>query len=121
MQADSAAEPVAEFEGISDFSDVVTNVVNTVGAVVRNRLESFINGGETYGVDEKIQKIINKVIALIPDQIDLGDSGLYLDGWLFKGLTAGHDELQIPLNVMIRYNETAFDSSKCYNSMKPKF
>lgn len=96
-------------------------MVNTLGAVVRNRLESFINGGETYGIDEKIESIINKVIALIPDQIKLGDSGLYLDGWLYAGITAGHDELQIPLKVMLRYDEGVFDSSKCSNNMKPKF
>ena len=29
--------------------------------------------------------------------------------------------LEVPLNVMLRYNETGFDSSSCKNSMKPKF
>ena len=51
---ESAAEPFAKFEGISDFSDVVSNTVNTLAAVVRNRLNSFINGGEQYGLDAKI-------------------------------------------------------------------
>lgn len=45
LQAESHG-PFCDFNGISDFSQVATNVVNTVAAVVRNRLESFIDGGE---------------------------------------------------------------------------
>lgn len=63
---DAAAEPFVDFDGISDFSEVVTNVVNTVAAVVRNRVESFVNGGDLYGVDSKFSEIVNKVIAMIP-------------------------------------------------------
>lgn len=63
---DSAAEPFVDFDGISDFSEVVTNVINTVAAVVRNRVDSFINGGDLYGVDSKFSEIVNKVIAMIP-------------------------------------------------------
>jgi hypothetical protein len=54
------------FDGLSDFSEVVTNVVNTVAAVVRNRVDSLINGGDLYGLDMKIQAVINKIISLIP-------------------------------------------------------
>ena len=82
MKVNSGAEPFTKFDGISDFSDVVSNVVNTVAAVLRNRLDSFINGGDTYGVDAKIEAVINKIIALIPSQFDLGSGGLYFDGWL---------------------------------------
>ena len=70
------------FDGLSDFSEVVTNVINTVAAVVRNRVDSFVNGGDLYGVDKKLQAVVNKVISLIPNQIMIGDSGLYLDGFL---------------------------------------
>jgi hypothetical protein len=83
---DSGAEPLTKFDGISDFSDVVTNVVNTLAAVVRNRLDSFINGGELYSIDAKIEAVINKIIGLIPSQFDLGGSGLYFDGWLYSNI-----------------------------------
>ena len=46
LHAKSQPSPFVDFNGISDFSLVATNVVNTVAAVVRNRLESFIEGGE---------------------------------------------------------------------------
>ena len=52
----------------------------------RNRLESFING--KYGLDEKIAQFVNKVVHKIPDQIDIGDNGLYLDGFLYENIQA---------------------------------
>lgn len=39
-------EPFTKFDGISDFSEVLSNVVNTGAAVVKNRLKSMINGGD---------------------------------------------------------------------------
>ncbi len=66
VHIESVAEPFVNFDGLSDFSEVVTNVVNTVAAVVRNRVESLVNGGDLYGVDQKLQAVINKVISLIP-------------------------------------------------------
>ena len=42
----SGVEPFAKFDGISDFSDVASNTVNTLAAVLRNRVNSFINGGD---------------------------------------------------------------------------
>ncbi len=66
MHIETAAEPLVNFDGLSDFSEVVTNAVNTVGAVVVNRFESIINGGNMYDVDRKIQAVVNAVIELIP-------------------------------------------------------
>jgi hypothetical protein len=34
---------LVSFEGINDFSEVITNVVNTFGAIFRNRLSSMMN------------------------------------------------------------------------------
>ena len=85
------AEPFCNYDGISDFSEVVTNTVNTFAAVVRNRLLSIVNGGptgeETYPeLEAKVQGLINTVLGLIPSQIDIKDTGLYLDGFLYSGI-----------------------------------
>lgn len=79
--------------------------------MIRNRLESFING--KYGLDEKIAAFINKVIHLIPDQIDIGDTGLYLDGFLFDNIQAKNKLLKIPLKTQIRYDNATYDSDGC--------
>ena len=61
---DSVAEPFAHFDGISDFSEIATNIVNTLAAVIRNRLESFING-DYPAIDSKLTKILNKILGLV--------------------------------------------------------
>ena len=70
----------------------MTNVVNTVAAVVRNRVESFINGGDEYGLDEKIQDVINAVFdyASMPWVLP-GDKGLYIDGFFYDNIQSLND------------------------------
>ena len=46
MTASSIAEPFCAIDGLSDVSDLTQNLVNNVAAVARNRINSFINGGE---------------------------------------------------------------------------
>ena len=121
MTLEAVAEPFCKFDGISDFSDVATGTVNTVAAVVRNRVASLINGGDVYGVDAKIQAIINKILALIPGTIKFGDSGLYLDGWLKENLQTSNDALIAKMKLMIRYDNATFDSSQCSNTLHAKF
>ena len=55
--------PLTYFDGLSDFSELATNLVNTAGAVVKNRLVSFVNGGY---LTKTINKFTNKVIHMIP-------------------------------------------------------
>ena len=86
MTAKSVAEPFCAIDGLSDVSDLTQNLVNNVAAVVRNRINSFINGGEKYGVNTKIQTIINRLIDSVPMPYPLGDSGLYLDGFFYANV-----------------------------------
>ena len=111
---------------MSDFSEVVTNTVNTFAAVVRNRLLSIINGGpqgeegtESYPeFHEKIQGLVNAVIGLVPPELDIGDKGLYLDGFLYKNITTVADfYIQMRLKTMLRYEGATFDSSKCVKDL----
>ena len=46
MTASPNAEPFCAIDGLSDVSDLTQNLVNNVAAVARNRVNSFINGGE---------------------------------------------------------------------------
>ena len=86
LEFDAQPHPFSDFNGISDFSHVVTNVINTVAAVVRNRVESFIDGGDLYNVQDKIEAIINKVLGLIDFPYHLGDGGLYIDGVFYSDI-----------------------------------
>lgn len=77
--------PNVVFDGLSDFSELATGLVTTLTTVIRNRLKSFINNGY---LDGKINKIANTVIDLVPEQVSLGKTGLYLDGWLYANPNA---------------------------------
>lgn len=112
----SAAEPFADFDGVSDFSDIVTNIVNTLAAVVRNRLESFVNGGDEYFLDDKIQIIVNKVLNLVSFPISLGDN-LLLDGFLYDDIVTTYNTMKIPLKTAIRSEASTFDSTGCNTNM----
>ena len=90
--------PLAIFDGLADFSQVATGLVTTATAVVRNRLLSLLNGGY---LTDKINNFANKVIHMIPPQIDLGQTGLYLDGWLYRNFQADLNVLQIPLKTVL--------------------
>ena len=83
LNTSSLHEPFSSFDGISDFSSVSTNVLNTVVGVLRNRVISMVNGNDLYTLDNKIETTINKIIALVPVPLYIGDKGLYLDGFLY--------------------------------------
>ena len=82
MHVESQSDPFTSFVGVSDFSEVASNTINTIAAALKNRLESFINGGDLYGLDSRIEAVINKIVNLVPGQIYFGN-GLYIDGWLY--------------------------------------
>ena len=120
LHAKSEPSPFVDFNGISDFSLVATNVVNTVAAVVRNRLESFIDGGELYNVEDKVEAILNKILGLVDFPISIGDSGFYLDGVFYSDIISGNDQILMPLDVMLRYTNATYDSSVCsFSAMHP--
>ena len=91
-------QPLAIFDGLADFSELATGLATTATAVVRNRLRSLINGGY---LTDKINNFANKVIHMIPPQIDIGQTGLYLDGWLYQNISADLNVLQIPLKTVL--------------------
>ena len=49
-------------------------------------VESFIDGGDLYHVEDKVEAIINKVLGLIDFPYPLGDSGLYIDGVFYSDI-----------------------------------
>ena len=96
----SDPHPNVVFEGLSDFSELATGLVTTLTTVIRNRLKSFINSGD---LTAKINNITNAVIDLVPEQVSLGDTGLYLDSWLYSNPYANATEgiFQVPLKTVI--------------------
>ena len=99
MTAKSLAEPFCAIDGLSDVSELTQNIVNNLAAVVRNRINSFINGGETYGLETKIQKIINRIVDMVPMPFYIGDTGLYIDGFFYDNTISNNDQLIVKLKT----------------------
>ena len=77
------------------------NTANTLVAVVKNRLSSMINDSLLTG---KVNAFIEKIITKIPDQIDLGQTGLYLDGWLYEDIQTKPERVTFPLKAALKYD-----------------
>ena len=54
----------ANFDGISDISQVATSFISYVGNVLTNRLTSII----AYTGPSKLNKIVSKLVEIIPDE-----------------------------------------------------
>ena len=116
--------PLAIFDGVSDFSEVVTGLLDTVGAIIRNRLVSIIN---EQLVTEKVNTLLNAVLALAPQDIDITHTEgeeFYLDGLLYENLGWVNTEeatyLDIPLMTVVQRNNSEPFSLRC-NTTLPEF
>ena len=89
-----------------------------LAGVVRNRLESLVNGGDEYPFNAKVQQIINKVLSMVKFPIALGkdkENGLYLDGLFYSNILAANELLSVPLKVQVRSDNSTFSSKNCQN------
>jgi len=74
---------IIHFDGISDMSDVVSRFLTFGGNIIRDRLQSLSHYDRAL---VKFNNMINTIIALIPDEIDLPGTNLYLEGGISKEL-----------------------------------
>lgn len=70
---------VLHFDGISDTSDVISRFITFAGNVVRDRLQSLSHYDRAL---PKLNAIINGIIDVIPDEIAIPGTNLYLEGGL---------------------------------------
>jgi hypothetical protein len=76
--------PLLNIDGLNDFGIVLNNTINTFAAIVRNRLSSIINA--QYATPA-VNSAVNKILALIPQDIDLFHSDFYIEGLLYANPT----------------------------------
>lgn len=92
---------VLDIDGISDLSEVVTSLVNTVGNTLRGRVSSMSYYPPAL---VKINKILNTFLAHIPDEIFVSDD-LYIQGNIDSALlsTKGtNGYLVVPLDASLQ-------------------
>ena len=71
-------------DGLNDFGIVINDTLNHFTSIFRNRLSSMIN---EQIFTEKFSSIANKVLALVPNDIELLNSDFYIEGLLYSNPT----------------------------------
>lgn len=94
------------FDGISDTSDVLARAITFAVNIVGSRLDSL---SRYHKFLPKLNGAVNFVIGLIPDEIDIPYTNLYLEGGLTDKLEiVEHQYLELPLDLTIHNRDFPF-------------
>ena len=95
------------FDGVSDFSEVAQNTVNTLTMIIRNRLECMLN---QQLFTDKLNALIDSLTSKItlPFELDLGTNGLYLEAGLWDNVTHTKEAMVLPLIAALRTDKADF-------------
>jgi hypothetical protein len=101
-------EPILlHLDGISDTTDVLSRFLTYGSNVIGNRLSSISHYGKAL---DKFNKLINGLLELIPDEIDLPKSDLYLEGGLASNFKIKENTyMLIPLDLSLQNHKFPFD------------
>jgi hypothetical protein len=95
-----------EIDGVSDISDVSTRFITFVGNVIRSRLVSVL----AYAGPERINPMVNKILAMIPDEKNIPGTQLYLEGGIADNFTITESGyMLLPLDISLQNYSVAFN------------
>jgi hypothetical protein len=87
------------FNGISDISDVATRLVNFMGNVGISRLTSL---SKYKPAIYKFNHLFNQLVSIIPDEIDIPNTDLYVQGGISNELRFYQNQyVQVPMDIAI--------------------
>jgi len=91
---------VLHFDGISDTSDVISRFLTFGGNVIADRLQSMSHYDPAVS---KLNNLLNTLIELLPDEIDIPGTPLYLEGGISDKLKIVEDKyMKLPLDASIQ-------------------
>jgi len=91
---------ILHFDGISDTSDVVSRFLTFSGNIIRDRLVSISQYDRAL---PKLNAILNAVIEIIPDEIHIPTTDLYLEGGISKNFKIKKNTyIEIPTDISLQ-------------------
>ena len=100
------------FDGIADLPDIMARFISYCGNTIRSRLVSIV----AYLGPSGWQTGINKILSLIPDEIDIPFTNMTLEGGLAKGLTVVKgDYASIPMDVSLQMKHKRLNATNIAN------
>ena len=91
---------VLHFDGISDTSDVVSRLLTFGGNVLGDRLSSMSFYDPAVS---KFNNLVNTIVGLIPDEIDIPTTNLYLEGGIDNKFKIKKNEyVELPFDISLQ-------------------
>ena len=98
---------ILHFDGISDSTDVVSRFLTFGGNVIRDRLSSISYYPASL---VKLNKLMNGLLELIPDEIDIPGTDLYLEGGLQDKFKIKKETyMTIPLDLSLQNHKYPYE------------
>ena len=92
------------FVGISDIADVASRLLTYVGNTIRSRVVSIIKYLGPKPV--RLTKMINTLLRLIPDEIDIPGTDLYIEGGISRKFEIVKDKyMLLPLDISLQQKD----------------
>ena len=93
-------------QGLTDWSELQNNIANFWGNIIINRLVSCIK----YAGPEKLSKFINLFLQMIPDNIPIPHTDLYLQGGIMDDFKiTDHGYLRFPMVITLQNKTCPFN------------
>ena len=97
-------QPEPLFDGLSDFSYTMESYATGFQTIL-NRAASLLKADV---FTDKINIIINKILAMIPDVFEIDDSGLYVEGGLYVSPIYRIDYIQYVMKTTIQSEDNPY-------------
>lgn len=88
------------FDGVSDTSVLLSNTIYDLKGVIGGRLGALLRSRREF-LQQKLEPLLNKALAGLPDRIDFPDSDLYLAIELPRSIEADKVQLSIPIKTSL--------------------
>lgn len=89
-----------KFNGVSDFSKIYSRFVVFLSNLIRDRIQSFSNHKRYL---PKINSIVNGFVDVIPDEFEIPETNLYLEGGLSKNFKIKKNKyIMMPFDISLQ-------------------
>ena len=102
MDFDFYIDPITVyFDGVSDFSDVLSRFCTGIVNIIRERALSIVK--PPHNSYDKLEQLVNLLISFIPDEIGFVNTGVYIQGGISSNIEIINDEfLVIPMDLSLQ-------------------
>ena len=104
------------FDGISDMSVIMTSLVGDITDMVGSAISDLLVNNKS-ALTSKIQKVFDLIVSMLPNQIDIPGTSLFLEFELPRNMDITTNYLNLPLTALLNSHTHPFPGA--YNVTFP--